>query len=281
MGAILYGGAIHIREQAKIDAARITQKSGNERRGAESELQRFSASLGNQRLLDAAGKNVNAITENIGRNLDAATFGDFMGRVAAAEELGAHTAMAAAAGVGGSSVEIYNETVRLSRAMQDEQSDRAVRSDLINASTARGDTMTEAVASMDNNVYRADLDFKQYVDHKKPSTLGNIFSLGLAAAATYFGGPQAGMAVIGLREGKIAADNGDYASANQSVMGALGNAVGGFKTFRAGAGEGQVGKPWGDQLWSSARDKMSSVRFDGVPQGRVGPGSGYSPFTLR
>lgn len=273
MGQLLYGDAIHIREQAKIEAARVTQKSGNERRGAESELQRFSASLANQRRMDAAGKNVTNITENISRNMDAASFGTFMGRVAAAEELGAHVAMASAAGVGGSSVEVYNSTLRLNAAMQEEQNARAVNSDNINASRQRGDMIVDAVAGLDNSIYSASLDFNEYVDHKKQGTFSKLMTLGLAAGATYFGGPQAGMAVIGLSEAGQAARNGDFASANQSVMGAVSNAYGGVKAYRAAEGPVMAG------LWKSTERTMDGVKLS-IGPASVGPG-GYRPTTYR
>jgi hypothetical protein len=243
MGQLLYAGAIHIVEQAKIDAARITQKSGNERRGAETALQQFSAALGTKRRLDAAGDNINAINENIGRNLDAAAAGTFQSRIAAAEEAGAHAAMAAAAGMGGSSVDVFNETVQLANAMREENASRAVRSDSVSASAQAGSVLKDAVASIDNNVYAANLDFKQYVDHKKPSTLGNLATLGIAAAATYFGGPKAGAAVISLREADIAASNGDFAGASSSLSSAANMGFSSFKETRAAGGH----------YWSSAR----------------------------
>lgn len=131
---MLYSDAIHIREQAKIDAARITQKGRNERAAAESDLARWTQSLSNQRRMKAAGETSKKITENIGRNLDAATTGSFMGRLAASEELGANLVQAAAAGVGGSTIEVYNSTMKLNRLMQEENSDRAVNTDLLEAS---------------------------------------------------------------------------------------------------------------------------------------------------
>jgi hypothetical protein len=252
MGEILYAGAIHIQKQSQIDAARITQKSGNERRAAESELGRFSASLSNRRVMDAAGKNINAITENIGRNLNAGAFGTFMGRVQAAEELGANTAALAAQGVGGSSMEVYNATVRMSNAMQEEQRARAINSDNIAASAQRGDVLVDATGSLDNNVIRADLDFNQYVDHKKMGLLTRVMAVGAAATATYFGGPQAGSAVLGAFEGHQKARNGDIAGASQSMMGAIQNGIGGFKTYRAGASAGPKNAPKGDS-WDSVK----------------------------
>lgn len=251
MGQILYGGAIHIREQAKIDAARITQKSGNERRGAESALQQFSASLANQRRMDAAGKQVNANAENVARNLDATASGNLMLRVRAAEELGSSIAMAASAGVGGSSVEAYNATLRLNRAMQEEQQDRATRSDLINATQATGEALEEAAAGLDNNVYRANLDFTQYVDHKKMGTLEKLFWVGSAAAATVVGGPQAGSAVLGVAESKMSAMNGDYASASQSLTGAVQNGFSAYRDYRSTGGH----------YWRSTQTANSGVKL--------------------
>jgi len=237
MGSIFTAKAQYIVDKAKTQAARITQASGNELQGAQSSLQRFSASLGNRKILAAAGKNINNITENIGRNLDAATMGDFSTQIKSAEELGSLAATAAAAGVGGSSIDVYNETVRLNYEMQDEAGDRAVRSDLIAASNSRGDTLTDAVGSMDHNVYSADLDFTQYVDPKKPSTLASVVALGLAAGATAVAGPQAGMAILGVREGQLAADRGDFASASQAFSGAMQNGVAAGKAFVRTNGE--------------------------------------------
>jgi len=254
VGSLIYADAIHTREQAKIDAARITQKSGNERRGAQTALQQFSASLANSRAMDAAGKNINSITGDIARNLDATTAGNLQSRVAAAEELGANTAMAAAAGVGGSSVEVYNHTIRLNQAIREEAQSRATNSDLINASNNKGQQLVEATASLDNNVYRADLDFTQYVDHHKMSLFERLGYLGAAAAATYFGGPQAGMAVVGLAESEQAASNGDFQTASNSLMGAVQNGFQAYKDTRSVSGNG-------GGYWSSTKTAQSSYKL--------------------
>jgi hypothetical protein len=236
MGSLLYADAIHIREQSKIDAARITQKSGNELRGAQTALQQFSATLANRRAMTAAGKQADAHASNIAKNLDATAAGTFGGRVRAAEELGASVAMAAASGVGGSTVDTYNRTLRLHQAMAEESQERASAQDLFGASEARGDTLVNAVGGLDNNVYRANLDFTQYVDHKKMGGLERMLWLGTAAAATVFGGPQAGTAVIGLAESKNAANNGDFATASTSLTGAFKDATSAYKDTRSTGG---------------------------------------------
>ena len=264
MGSILYGNAIHTREQSQIDAARVTRASGNEKRGALSALSSFSASLSNTRAMDAAGTQVNNITENIGRNLDAAATGTLMSRLAAAEELGAHTAMAAAAGVGGSSVELYGDTLRLNAAMQEEANQRSLDSDNIAASRSRGYVVSDAVAGFDNNRYFADLDYTINVDHHKQSTLGKLFTVGVAAAATYFGGPQAGMAVIGLNESRQAARNGDFATAASEATGALRNGISAAQDYRKTHGGGKPTDPAGDK-WASTQKIMAGVHIKSPP----------------
>lgn len=258
MGNLLYGGAIHIREQAKIDAARITQKPGNERRAKEAELQRFNQTLGNKKLLEAAGNNIGTVTENTARALDAATMGSFSQRIAAAEELGASSAMAAAAGLGGSSVEAYNETLRLSHAMQEEQADRQVRSQVIAAGQERGQILTDAVASMDRSVYSANIDYTKYVDHKKQSGLGSLISVGLGAVVGAFAGPQAGLAVaqagMGFSDASAAANSGNFDQASSSLMGGITSAVSSVGRSRTA----------GEKVWGSARSKAASVKIPDV-----------------
>lgn len=235
MGQLLYADAIHIREQAKIDAGRITTKSGNERRGAETALANFSQSLSNIRNMKAGGEAFNDAQGNMARNMESASVGPLKMRLAAAEELGSVAAMAASAGVGGGSVEMYNETVRMTNAMQEQSFDEAVDTQNYAERTAAANIISSSVLSLDNNVYRANMDYTQYVDHRKPSTFERLATVGMAAAATYFGGPQAGMAVVGAFEAKQAARNGDMNGASQAIMGAFQNSLGAIKNAKATA----------------------------------------------
>lgn len=236
MGQMLYADAIHIREQAKIDAARITTKSGNERRGAESALQNFSASLANQRAMRAAGEAHNDIVANFAKRAESASVGSMKMQLAAAEEIGANMATAAAAGTGGGSVELYNDAVRLTTAMKEEGFDRATGYDEYAAGQQAGNTLVASVAGLDNNIYRANLDYTQYVDHKKPSVFERIVGLAGTVAATVYGGPQAGMAVMGAFEARQAARNGDFAGASNNLMGALQNGIGAARTMQVTKG---------------------------------------------
>lgn len=266
MGEILYAGSIHKVEQAKIDAARLTQKARNERSAAESDLQRFSAMLGNRRRMDAAGKQIENINRAIAKNIDAKVSGDLNGQIRIAEELGANTTMAAAAGVGGSSVEAYNDTVRLRAAMAQEQTDRAFNSDLIAAGEDKGTTLTNAVAGLDNNVYMASMDRRVFVDHKKMGPFERVWTIGAAAAATYFGGPQAGQAVLSLSSARQAARNGDFGTASQQFDNSIKSAVGSYKQSR-------------DVGWD--RDGFFNERpapVPQVPQINVTPMERYDPY---
>lgn len=243
MGSIFYGQASAIVAQGQVNAKRITTKSGNEKRVAQTDLQLFSQALGNRKIMEAAGKNINAYGENIAKNLEGAAMGAFQDQIRSAEELGATTAMASAAGIGGSSIQAYNDTLRTMDGLRREQDDRQFNRDLYAAGQARGDILTGAVDSFDKNVYRADLDVSTYMDVKKPSFLAGAATLGLAAAATYFGGPQAGQAVIGFRESQMAAERGDFAAASSSLTGSIMAGISAFKTYRQTGGN----------LWSSSK----------------------------
>lgn len=248
MGSVFYGQANAIVAQGQVNAKRITTKSGNIRRAADNDLKLFSQALGNRKIMEAAGKNINAYGENIAKNMEAATFGDFQTQIRQSEELGAMTAMASAAGMGGSSIEAYNATLETVNGLQKEQSDRAFTRDLYSATQARGSILTQATDSFDQNIYRADLDVSTYMDVKKPSFMSGLVTLGLAAGATYFGGPQAGQAVLSFRESQMAADRGDFAQASASMTGAFTSAIGAAKDYHATGGN----------LWGSSKGKVAS-----------------------
>jgi predicted RNA polymerase sigma factor len=156
--------------------------------------------------------------------------------------------MAGAAGVGGSTVEAYNETMRLSDAMAKEQQDRATNSALIGQTAQIGETLEGAVAGMDNNIYRASLDYTQYVDPVKQSTFAKIATLGVAAAATVFGGPQAGMAVINFSEAQAEANKGNFDAAGANMMASIGSAASAAKSYQQTGGH----------YWGAAKAKTPS-----------------------
>lgn len=219
--------------QAKTNKALVKKRDAkNERSASESELQRFNQSLTNKKIMDRAGKNYGVLSENLNRRLDAFTLNDTMGRLAVSEELGAVAAAAAAAGVGGSSVERYNQTVRTAEGLQRERAARGLATDKYNTMEAMGSVITDAVDSFDRNIYRANIDYTYYGPTKGPSVLGNLVTLGAAAAATALGAPQVGEAILDMKTANMQGSYGDAAGAAKSLDRGLGNLKAGIGQVR-------------------------------------------------
>lgn len=220
----------HRTKQAEIDAKRVTQAAYNEREAATTSLSRFAQSLGNQRKMEAMGKALNAQATNINNAIDAATIGTFSQRLQAATELGAASVNAAAAGVGGSSVEAYRQTLNLNYAIQEQAQTSAIEADVINAHDAMGDTIRNSVASLDNDSFAGNFDYTQYLDHiKQKNVVGAAIAIGVAS---YFGGPQAGMAASDAIASGNRAANGDQAGSNQLMNSAIQNGFSAYKSYR-------------------------------------------------
>lgn len=258
---ILFASAEHTRIQAQIDAQRITQKARNEAAGAQAALANFSRALSNKRALDAAGAEISAINENIGRNLDAASYGQLGQRVAAAEELGASVATAAAAGVGGSTIDLYNQQIMASYSREEDQADRALQSDLYLATEAKGNTLQNAVNGLDSSQTFANLDFRQFVDHKKMSAPSQVAALAGSALATYYGGPKAGQAVADAFVGYNDAQNGNFGAAATRFDSAISGGLRGAKEYSSLGGKGEGGEAWGKEMWSSAERYLGNIRL--------------------
>lgn len=218
-------------EQAKVNKAKVQARNAkNERSAAESGLARFNQSLANKKILDKAGKAYATLSENLNRRIDAYTLNSAMGSMRVSEELGATTAAAAAAGVGGSSVEQYNRTIETAYGLQKEAQDRQVRSDIYLSSEQMGSTITDAVDAMGRNVYNAERDFTYYGPTKGPSLLGNLATLAVAAGATAAGAPQVGEAILRAKTASMQNRSGDGAGATKSFGQAL-------DSFKLGVGE--------------------------------------------
>lgn len=244
MGSItelLQSGTTHRVKQAEVDAKRNVQGAYNEREAATASLSRYVQSVGNQRKLEAAGKSLNAQAANIQNAIDSAVVGTFAQRLQAASELGAASVSAAAAGVGGGSVDAYRRTLSLQAAVQEGAQQDAIAADVGNAKDAMGDTVRNAVASLDNDQFAGNFDYSQYIDHvKQKNVLGALVLVGVA---TYFGGPQAGMATSdAIASGNRFANN-DREGGNALVNSAVTRGVGAYQSYRA-----TDGNPWGRDL---------------------------------
>lgn len=231
---LLNSGNTHRVKQAEIDGKRLTQKSANEKEAASASLSRFSQSLSNKRKLDAAGAEFTASEQNIRQALDQSMVGNFQQRLQAAADLGSASVQAAAAGVGGGSVEAYNRTLSLSNAIQEEANTTAASRDALSATANKSNIIKNAVASLGSDSYQGNFDYTVYLDHVKQKNVLGAFAL--AATATYFGGPRAGMAVTDAVAASNRFSNNDTSGGGQLLSSAFSNGLSAFKTANSTAG---------------------------------------------
>lgn len=258
---ILNSGNTHRIKQAEVDAKRLTQKSANEKEGASMSLARFSQSLANKRKLEAAGAEFNASEQNIRQALDQSVVGNFQQRLQAAADLGSASVQAAAAGVGGGSVEAYNRTLALTNAMQEEANSSATSRDTINATTNKSNIIKNAVASLGTDMYQGSFDYTVYLDHvKQKNVLGAAVAVGVA---TYFGGPQAGMAVSDTVAAGNRLANNDTAGGQAYLSSAFKNGVSAFQGANSTSGPQQ-----GPAL--SSTPQASSIATSAQPWWKTG-----------
>lgn len=108
-------------DKAEYESKEKIRKASNEFGRAQGSLANWMRSVSNQRTVEAAGDAYNAMSTNLGRTMDQAVTGSLQRRIQAAEQMGAISAQAAAAGVGGSTVDLINGTMRLRNAMLNEE----------------------------------------------------------------------------------------------------------------------------------------------------------------
>lgn len=249
----LYSGAIHVREQGKIEAARIRTARNNKLAASNAQFATWMQSYSNQRALKYAGEDITAVNENLSRELDNATYGRAMSRLAASEEIGANLASAAAAGVGGNTVDMFQRTLGLTQAMQEETQDRAIATGQYAMATAKNDILNGAVTGMGNQTFAANLDYTTFIDHKKMSTTQMLVTTALAGVATYFGGPQAGAAVFDVSAARHRATNGDIDGSAALMASGFERGLGAFAQYeRSGR------TPWGETMRARFQDRAAA-----------------------
>jgi len=218
--------------QAKTNRALYKKRyAENVSSAKQANLARWSQSLQNSKIMERAGENFNVISENLTRAADTHAMGGVQASLALSEEIGAATAAASAAGLGGSSVEAYNNTVRAQHAMQKELSDRSYNSQSYLMGKQRSSQISDGVDGMSRDVIMANFDFTNYGPAKGPSFLGNLATLAVAVGASAAGAPDIGNAILSARTSGMQASYGDGAGAQKS----FGKAVEQF-----GQGVGQV-----------------------------------------
>jgi HAMP domain-containing protein len=125
----------------------------NEIGAAAGALQRVRQSLFNQNILENAAKNAETIGQNLGRQLDNVQAGKLNTQIQAAETSGSLIAMASAAGVAGSTVDVINSTIRGQAARNLAEQDRNAKLMKSDAKKAIGAAQEQGILGMDTTFY--------------------------------------------------------------------------------------------------------------------------------
>lgn len=165
-GAIMGGMAQRAAAQAQLivakanaEAGNITRAADNEYRGAAAALTNFVRAQQNKRILDAAGEQYNAMSANIIRTMDDATSRSVTRQLQSSEALGTIAAQAAAAGVGGSSIDSINSTFQRVSDIADNAENRRDNIVLGDMSKQQNQIMENAGAQLDQNQTFANIDY--------------------------------------------------------------------------------------------------------------------------
>ena len=129
-GIGMIGGAQTSKIQAAADRKRAEEqtkqsKAQQEGLNANSELSRQIQKINNARIMGAADKTFAAAATNLQRNRASRQTNSILSQVQQAEALGAYAANTASKGIGGSSADVIENTMRLRDAMQTQLRDTA------------------------------------------------------------------------------------------------------------------------------------------------------------
>lgn len=149
------------RSRAKAEADNAVREANNSIAREQRGLAATIRSINNTRVLEAAGKNLDAATRNAVRTSDAVTRGDFEASIQGAEAWGAQAARAAASGLGGGGIEAISRSTSLQierrRELMQSQGDTAIWE----ASQRTTDIMSNALMSTEQGALTARQDFSR------------------------------------------------------------------------------------------------------------------------
>ena len=145
--------------QANADAANAVRAANNGFAAAQAALSNLTRSLSNQSKLEAGGKAEDAITTNILRLQDQATKGSLESQLRSAEQLGAVRAVAAAAGVGGSTARMLQNTLQLTAARAQTTTDENVKYQTYDMLQQRMGLVQNKIMSLDEGQTFAPIDY--------------------------------------------------------------------------------------------------------------------------
>lgn len=175
--------------KANIDAANTIREANNELSVAVGSLNRFRQNANNRQVLRLSGQEQEQIQTNLLRAISDLQHGALEERLDTAFDAGALAASAAAAGVGGSSKDVLNATIRMTGARKQEALEKTGDQMTYDALTLLTNTQADAYMQMDSSLILDELDLmpKQFVpqfEAPAPSIWQTAFGGGMEAFAS-------------------------------------------------------------------------------------------------
>lgn len=259
LNTILNANNITRIQMAEFDAANMLQQSGNKRQAQEIALKEFSRTLGNNLRIEQAGKQFNEMMGQLAQQSTAASTNRLNLDLAASQRLGQLNTQAAAAGIGGTSVDLLNDTIVLQRESQAVLDGRATELSLSAGQRSASNIMNNAYLSQDLTQTMGSFDYTRHIKPQRMKRrLGKLIGV---AVATYFGGPMAGQAVADFAVGEWQSTNAKFDAAGQSYSQGIQNAISGYKTWSSL----QDNNPNTEDTWFGAvRQSIFGAKGDGV-----------------
>lgn len=264
MGSTLQAPNIHRVRMGEYDAAVMMQNANNKREASRVALDEFTRTLRNTIAEEAAGKEFNAAQSNLAMELEATTTNRANSSLAGAEKIGALLAGAGAAGVGGSSVELLTETVKLQRNIDQDLSRLGTERLGKQGARANSELMQQGYGQRDLTRSFGSFD---YMKHMKPKPLGQrwLKAAGIAVASFYGFGAEA----TADMEAEWAIQNGDMSAFSKYGKGGIQAAIDGLETWVKGRGnkDGETPTDWAADVnadkinWGQDDDEMFGADF--------------------
>lgn len=223
-----------------------TQRANNAAQAAGAALQNFQITEGNRRNMEAAGIQYNDAMENINRALSKTTSGNLNVQLQAANAKGQLQAQAAAAGIGGTSIDLMDDLTDLQEQSILQENKDTAKSMAYSAGKQAGQVIDNAVQSFNNSQAFGNFNYTTYAKPvEQKNKLGTLIA---GAVATYYGGPQAGAAVIDTVQGFNNSANGNDQAANANFNSAFMNGMSAtdnwMKRRTPDGNGGSKGIPW-------------------------------------
>lgn len=183
--------------KANADAENTVRKARNEYEVSVAALNNTIRSSRNKQVLEAAGSQYNALGQNLVRLEDEVLRGKLESRISSAEALGELTAASSVMGVGGSAVDVIENTLRLQEARNSQQYQQNADYRVYDLRAQQSSMIANAVRSMDSGQDIANVDYSTSIAAyvPKPSFFSALLQ-GVSNAAPYiaagYGGGKSG-----------------------------------------------------------------------------------------